>query len=303
MIILTKYSVLEYLLWIRNNKYSRTESNISFCNILNDNLSTTRVLDIKYKTRNLVFEFVLNNESYIFKQFGPDLDKKIAFFLSETFILNQSLLNYIPKIVFQDDFNKVIIVKKLINYTNFGDRIRKLYETERNDKIKVLLKNTALKLKEIHSSKSIFQNVNVPKYTSSLWRHFFIDKPEFESYYPEFLHLWKDTCLVHYDLSGKNILFDKDGGIKIIDWEMSELGDPYYDLCSIIRTLLGIFRPSFFSFSLPTHFNEIKRIIIDFLHDYDLNYNKNKIELFFKIHNHDLYNEQYYLSNIEILFK
>lgn len=302
MIILSKYSVLEYLLWIKNNKYKgKVSSNLSFYGLASsENILNTQVLDISVSTRNSVFEFLVDNDHYIFKQFGPDLEKREKYFLSETVILNQKFA-YIPEITFQDDLNNIVISRKLIGYEDFGIKLKKLYEKYKDSSIKGLLTNLAKQLIKIHSVTALGVNANVPKYNSSLWRHFFIDKPEFDSFYVEFLSLWKDSCLTHFDLHGKNILIAEDGDIKVIDWEMSEIGDPYYDLCSIIRIIcIVMINPYFLSFKLPSDVNEVKKFINIFLNAYS-NVNKDKLKLFFKIHNYDLFNAKYYLNNIELL--
>lgn len=302
MIILSKYAVLEYLLWIKNNKYKiqETENEVFYGIISTENIMSTQVFDISISTRNSVFEFLVENNWYIFKQFGPDLVKKKKYFASEATILNQQY-NYIPKIAFQDNLNNVIISEKLIGYKDFGFNIGILFQKYKDAKIKLLLVKLAEKLKEIHSISSISGNIQTPKYNNSLWRHFFIDKPEFELLYPEFMTLWKDSCLVHYDLNSSNILLSETEDLKIIDWEMSEIGDPYYDLCSIIRMLyLVLIGPFFLNAKLPFNFKEMKKFVDFFLSKYG-SAEKNKLLNLFKIHNHDLYNKEYYFKNIEIL--
>jgi thiamine kinase-like enzyme len=303
MIILSKYSVLEYLIWLKNNKYQAQEAqNELFYNIISTNdILKIQVVDIDISTRNLVFEFLVDNNQYIFKQFGPDLIKKRPFFISEILILNQEF-DYTPQKVFQDELNNIVITEKLVAYENFSSTLRTLFNNYKDVRIKLLLKTLALKLREIHSVVTVVDNQQISKYSKTSWRHFFIDNPEFESIYIEFISFWKASGLVHYDLKSDNVLVSEVEGIKIIDWEMSEIGDCFYDLCSVVRMIyLTLIGPYFLNFRLPYNYREMKKFVDYFLDEYSDTINRTKLINSFKIYNYDLYNKDYYFSNIDTL--
>jgi len=68
MIILSKYSVLEYLTWVRTNNYLKAKRDDKFNDLLT-NLSEYKVLDVASGTNNLVFELQQSiSNSFIFKQ-------------------------------------------------------------------------------------------------------------------------------------------------------------------------------------------------------------------------------------------
>lgn len=303
MIILSKYSVLEYLIWLKNNKYQSQEAqNKIFYDIISTKeILKVQVTDIDISTRNLVFEFLVDNKQYIFKQFGPDLIKKKPFFISETLILNQEF-NYTPQKVFQDDLNNIIITEKLVEYEDFGTTLRILFEKYKDAKIKLLLKSLAAKLREIHSVLTISGSQQTSKYSKSSWTHFFINRPEFESLYIDFIASWKESGLVHYDLKSNNILLSEAEGLKIIDWEMSEIGDSYYDLCSVVCMIyLTLIGPFFLSFRLPYNYREMKKFVDYFLNEYTDTIDRRKLINSFKIYNYDFYSKEYYFQNIDIL--
>ena len=49
---------------------------------------------------------------------------------------------------------------------------------------------------------------------------------------------WNPICLIHGDLKFQNFLLTKDGSLKLIDWETSDLGDPCWDIAAILHMYL-----------------------------------------------------------------
>jgi hypothetical protein len=53
---------------------------------------------------------------------------------------------------------------------------------------------------------------------------------------------WQASALIHFDLTGDNVLIeDSSSGspLRIVDWELAGLGDPMYDVGSLLSHLLG----------------------------------------------------------------
>jgi thiamine kinase-like enzyme len=303
MVILSKYSVLEYLNWVRSNHY-REENRDHMFSYLLANLSKYRVLNVDSGTNNLVFDLQQStSNSLILKQFGVDLAEKNKFFLSEIEALKQGL-DFMPKLYFYDSLNKVIIIEKFIGYTPISS-IFENYTDLSSDEIKSILKSLATKLKAIHAKTITHTQENPQKYPLEKWQEHIKANYPIALFLEEFERIWQThQCLVHHDLNGANVLI-KDDDIKIIDWEMSEMGHPYLDLCSVIRVLcLTMGDSAFFAREQLSNFNFIKSYVSYFLQEYDSTFDENKrnaLKIILKIHSFYLYDKKYYFDNINAL--
>ena len=298
MIILSKYSVLSYLTWIKNNKFCE-EKHPCFLNLLKTKLRNTKVFDISTDSRNLVFEFQLNDgKSFILKQFGPSLKEKETFFYTEANILNQNF-DFTSKLVFQDNLNRVIIQEKLEGYNNILSHLSNYDINDNSNGVNTFLEKLALLLKEVHS-KTI--SPKTTSYSHKLDYNLFINMPQLFPIYTLYLQSFQKNCLVHNDINSNNILVNAND-IKFIDWEIGEMGDPYYDLCLIIRILFSSFLDGFFlTANLLDRSTKAKELVHFFLNKYDSKLDMKKLKLFFIIYNYENFNETNYLNNIDFFF-
>lgn len=53
---------------------------------------------------------------------------------------------------------------------------------------------------------------------------------------------WRCTSLIHFDLTSENVLLGQPGAaqqVRLIDWELAGVGDPMYDIGSVLSQLIG----------------------------------------------------------------
>ncbi|MCU0468150.1 MAG: phosphotransferase [Arcicella sp.] len=308
MKILSRYSVLEYLFWVNNNHYLVDDRNTEFCNLLSSDYKTLSVLEHDSTSRNIVFKFYLGSKSYFFKQFGPDLVKRKKYFLAEQFALNKINFSYTPKLVYQDKLANITITEELTEYKKLDSVLRELALLIPNSDISIqkLLKNIADVMKKTHQLALYNAEDSFKDYSEDSWHEFLSDKPELwgNELTTQFLKDRKKTHFLHYDLKGKNILIsDNDNSeVKLLDWEMSEIGDPYYDLCFIIFEICVAFiSPTFLTNKInnPQSINWAKKFINVFLDAYDKGLEKEKLNIFFKIIFFELKKNDFYYDNID----
>ncbi|PWK28886.1 phosphotransferase family enzyme [Arcicella aurantiaca] len=303
MVILSKYSVLEYLTWVRTNNYLEKKRDKEF-NYLLTNLSNYIVLDVDSGTNNLVFELQESaSNCLIFKQFGIDVEEKNKFFLSEITALRQDL-DFMPKLHFYDYQNKIIIIEKFVGYEPISLKLRNCKKLG-SETIKNILKTLATRLKVIHKKTIIHSQENPQKYPLEKWEEHIKANYPIAPFWKLFENVWNSSqCLVHHDLNGANVLI-KDSDVKIIDWEMSEMGHPYLDLCSVIRVIcLTMGDSPFFNLELTGNFPQIKDYVEYFLLQYDSKFDftkREQLKVIFKIHSFYLFDEEYYFKNIDTL--
>lgn len=297
MIILSKYSVLSYLTWIKNNKYSK-EKYPDFFTLLESELIETKAFDLNTVSRNLVFEFQLKNgKTFILKQFGPNLNEKETFFNTEANILNQKF-GFTSTLVFKDDLNQVIIQEKLEGYKDILNHIRNYYENDNLNEINTFLEKLALVLKKVHS-KNI--STTTTSYSHKIDYNLFIKMPKLFPVYESYSKTLQKSCLVHNDINSNNILA-KDNDIRFIDWEIGEMGDPFYDLCLIIRIIFISFLDSLFlTIGLLDNSEKARDFVHIFLNKYDSTLDMKKLKLFFIIHNYENFNDTHFIKNIDFL--
>lgn len=73
--------------------------------------------------------------------------------------------------------------------------------------------------------------------------------PEFPRALKEIQRGWRRSVLIHGDIKWENLMLLKEGDqhdLKVIDWEMADIGDPCWDIGAILQSYL-----TFWIFSLP----------------------------------------------------
>jgi tRNA A-37 threonylcarbamoyl transferase component Bud32 len=66
---------------------------------------------------------------------------------------------------------------------------------------------------------------------------------ELYNYYPYFIQAsksWQRSVLIHGDIKFDNFIIDSSQNIRLIDWEMADLGDPLWDLAGIWAAYIRI---------------------------------------------------------------
>lgn len=286
MKILSRYAVLEYLFWLRSTHYLVDDRNKEFCDLLNNCYSTLQVLENDSFSRNPVFKVKLSAKLYVFKQHGPDLVKRHKYFSSEVFALSTSI-TLIPKLVYQDKLANIVITEELIDYKDFCTVLSELKSTIPDDSIlKEIIKKNAEVVKSIHDEEKFnSKKAPKPKYTRDTWGECFKDKSQLwiRDLPTQFIEYFKQpneyVHYVHHDLKGKNILI-KDTEVRVLDWEMSEKGDQYYNLCYIIFEIWkAIIGTQFLLKEImnPQIFNWVEKYITIFLNTYDSSINRKKL--------------------------
>ncbi len=291
MKILSRYLVLEYLLWVKNNHYLVDNRNENFCKLLDSDYQTLQVFDNETPSRNLIFKFHLKNKQYVFKQYGPDIINRKKYFEAEQFALNTNTdSKFCPTIVYQDKLANIIITEELIEYNNFTKTLSNLAEAIPEDAdIKRLIAETAEAVKILHTF-NISQDDTSPYVLEDL-NDFLSNKPELwnNNLTVQFIAYRKKSCFTHLDLKANNI-FLKNGDIKILDWEMSAKGDPYFDLCSIIFEICSVLiSPNFLSEQINVENSMVKyakKYIKIFMDKYQVGQtiiDRDKLHVFFTI--------------------
>jgi thiamine kinase-like enzyme len=306
-------SVLEYLLGLRAS-YSSALMKSSFKKDLDDldiYSQNLKVTDLKSATRHLVYEFELNNKRYVLKQFREKKEgneesiKKNSsnHFENEKEIIKSGKWDSIIPYFFIDDFNKIIIQEHFLSVSLI--EVLKLIR-EDNDKGKrdlcPILKVVAEKLKEIHQKS--------PSSVQPFIRDRLNNSSTLINYYKKYVDSWKGDSLIHGDLFlGKNILSDKQDkfNLRMIDWELSRVGDIYYDLCAVVYTLcINSFKPLFHYIHVPaatSKFVKLKNDIDCFLNAYDPEIKREKLKAFLIINTQKEEGDiSEFLKNIDILF-
>lgn len=298
MILLSKYSVFEYLNWLKNNNFLINERTKEFNDVLAD-IENCNVFDVESGTKNIVFEVNSSTPNrLIFKQFGVNLEEKKQNFTSEVEALKLDFA-FSPKLHFQDFFNQIIFIQKFNDYSPISKILKSLKKSE-IEEIKNLLKNVVEKIKVIHAINTFNTS---QKYPLEKWETYIKERYPISNLLSSFQEIWNSkSCLIHHDLNGANILV-KDNDLKIIDWEMAELGHPYFDLCSIIRVIcMSLSDSHFFEFEITNtsrpNFSKVKECVDFFLTEFD-NHKREDLIIIMKIHSYDLYNDDFYFQNIE----
>lgn len=298
MLLLSKYTVLEYLLWLKTNNFSG--SGVSF-----NEWESFKVREVESGTQNLVFEFSQNSNNYILKQFRLDLSERKPYFVSEREALNLKM-TFAPTLIFCDELNQVIITKKIPSQEPISRVIRR---NNTDDAIKTVICNTAMKLVEIHKNLNLQAYPKNQKFPLEKWESKIKSNYDVSSLLSDFQRIWKQEPwgLIHHDLNGANVLVDnKSLDISIIDWEMSEIGHPYFDLCAIIRIICLCYRsPHVFSFPTPTigtSWPKVKEFVNYFLNCYGFEGNRSDLKIIFKILYYDIYPGSHFSNVVDDIF-
>jgi hypothetical protein len=299
MLLLSKYTVLEYLLWLKTN-------NFSDCGVSLNQWESIKVMEVESGTQNFVFEFSINSEKYIIKQFRLNLSERKPYFVSEREALNLKM-TFAPTLVFCDELNQVIITKKIPSQEPISRVIRR---NNTDDNIKMVICDIALKLVEIHQKLNLHTYSKNQKFPLGKWEDKIKSNYNVSSLLADFQRIWKQEPwgLIHHDLNGANVLVDnKSLDISIIDWEMSEIGHPYFDLCAIIRIIcLCYHSDNPFGLSTPpttdTGWTKTKEFANYFLECYGFVGNKDDLKVIFKALYSDLYRIPHFFNVVDDLF-
>ncbi len=293
MQILSKHSLVIYLNYIlENNKNKHLFEN--FINLLDANFQKIKIYDIGL-TRNSVFKIDINSYIYFFKQFGPNFKKGKDFFLNEIRINDK--LGY-PKIVYQDTEYNILIFESIVTPKNWTAEFKYSLKKPRNRSSKILLQKLAAYIKNIHLS-GFGNSENHPFFEEVQ----IINRENiFYDLLPRFLELKNNNSFIHFDLKSENI-FLENNDIKIIDWEMAGKGDIYFDLVRIIRTICTTIVDNHF-FNIRNNYtslNDVKYFVNLFLDAYDKDLCREKLNIFMKIVNIDLQENDNYAKNIDLI--
>jgi thiamine kinase-like enzyme len=326
MLLLSKHSAIEYLLWLKTNDCGFWEDSF-LKTAIKEPYKNLKVFSLKSATRNFIYEFEFDKTKYILKQFRDPLKNTEKYFKAEESNLNSkrkyfgaelSVLNdktfgstpnlITPKLIFKDENNSVLIQENLFDYVHF-DNILTEYYRESYD-ICPVLESLASVSKIIHQSKKVEQ----PKFTEPFMRGKLKQVPDFFEYYKKYLSSWQNNGFIHGDFYVRNILANTQNNtkIKVIDWELSCAGDCYYDLVSVIHDFcINIFGESFFRVpydgstqpSLMLKYGYLKQNIKCFLDAYDSKIDMDKIKTFLIINTQHLSdNPKVFLNNINQIF-
>ncbi len=312
MLLLSKYAALEYLLWIKNNKFNQ-DKYPQFYNELNDtNLSEIAIDSFKGGSKNLVYIFKIKDKQYILKQFRDLPKSKRNHFKNESSLLNsQKTGTFYPNAVFIDGINHIIIEDYLVGFKNVGNVLVKLIQAKqpKEDSIRKILEKIASALKEFHQDKVLSLLPSTVNQTNDTIPMAY--QPNFHDYYP--LYKLTENSFIHGDLNASNLLIDEAKNIKIIYWEMAGKGDKYYDLSMIVKIICVCSSSDFFFMSYgnsmmqneQTIFLSIQNRVNIFLNAYNRQIDKKKLESFLVFNNSDGYRPQNkaFLTNIQALFK
>ena len=247
MVLLSQYSAQEYLLSLRTNRYEPLSQNTLFIETLKSNFRTIKITSVVSIKRNVIFEFNLGDTYYVLKHFfnKNELSKRslleednfeqtsFSHFNTEKGIF-QTQSTFIPTLHFCDNQSKMIIMEKLFGYQEFyflfndvlsKDSLRKYYLQN--------LASLLLNFSKINTNSSLQYNskniitVGELKNQDIVWE-----------YYKKYSSAWNGDSIIHGDLFSRNILINKKTrDIKIIDWEMSTIGDIYFDLSIVVSIL------------------------------------------------------------------
>ena len=310
MNILSEYPAEEYLLSLRT--YDALPQHSTFSELLKKEFKTFRTTSVISATRNIIFEFKLKDESYVLKHF---LDKPVrsnknlleedtfeqishSYFNTEKEVL-QNKLNYLPKIYFYDSQSHTIIMEKLLGYQNFYDFL--LQNLSNPTTLKQYLKNLAETLKSI--TKNSINSLSQSNSKNILMIGELKSHEELFKYYKKYCDYWDESGLIHADLFARNILVNTDKeNIKIIDWEMATLGDPYFDLSTVVSILcdrrLGIFFPNVHYSKRAYDFAMLRKDIDYFLDAYMPRIDKQRLKTFLIINTQDRCKNSDEVSNL-----
>ena len=294
---------MEYLIGLRMNNDSVWANGSFKQNLESNNLKTLKVRSLTSATRHFVYKFELEGKTYILKQFTKkndagqrtDLDNNLNYFENELQILKNNW-DFVIASSFIDKSSKVIIQEYFTNKT-----LNKVLETIRDEDKSpcTVLKTLAEKIKKVHQkTDSTVQPFMVGNLKTNI---LLVD------YYKDYVKYWKGNHFIHGDFTGRNILLKKQDSnyeVRIIDWEMSGIGDIYFDLSSIVCTLffirIGIRFFDTFDDSVPEQYLKLRKAINCFLDAYEqggYKIDRNKLKTFLII------NTQHLSDNIEALIE
>lgn len=179
-------------------------------------------------------------------------------------LFSQSKFPFIPKFKFYDDFNKIIILEleagesdlKKIIYSHIG--IDNNFPESISIGLGKLLSILYLSLKKenLHAFTNLFEckipwilTLNQKKFNSLLKNKIYdshlpaliLNNKKIEVELKEILKQWKYTHLTHNDIKFDNFISSNlMNDIKIVDWEMCDIGDFRWDIAAIIVAFLSL---------------------------------------------------------------
>lgn len=230
------------------------------------------------ESRNQIF-FV--NDFYILKCFvGEDSNK---YFENELNIVrhvnNDSQVNFSPELLKSDKKSKVLFY--LLESKNLKELFLELKKKDKNE-LERLIGLCGRILQQVHTSRK--------KQTTQEW------KPntkniatESKSLIEDFEKCWEQDSFIHFDSKLENFILSKDmNHVKLIDWEMANIGDRHWDLAVFVQSFVSLIYSSNFTFT--TVDEKYRKIYKKFFSPFKETYCKdglvidvNKLTLFLKI--------------------
>lgn len=267
VILQSSYLTLEYLLWRQYNINNF---------VLPAAVTNIRISTYDFSSRNLL-SLVSDSHTnhWLLKQFGS-ITNSVDFIDNEyqtiNFLQGSAISNNIPKVVFYDADNKIIGFEFLEDYTNGSNFILPLFFGSRWSEIENLVTEMGKTLCLLHQVdvSELIQNKesSIKEYDRKQILHI-PEKYRTEDFIYFYQH-WNPIALIHFDCHISNFMLDRTGqALKLIDWEFTMIGDPFWDLALFIMSVcerLG--GGTFFTDESPGYFTEIKGVVAAFLKSY-----------------------------------
>jgi thiamine kinase-like enzyme len=259
---------MEYLLWrIANN----SPDNPFF---LKDTTSRLSTKNLDSKSRNLCSVVLIDKvECFFLKQpTKSTLENKSTVENENIFydwIKDKGFKN-VPKIVDFDSYNTILTTSIIADSINLAKALKELrtitLNSDKWNKSEIIIKNVAERLAAFHQISTTIPPPIIPfsKATPSFLP--ILDNLEENDFSPlsiinlDFLDIdiklfqriftdyskniilqtnqqWESQTVIHFDFRTDNILINNNDEITITDWEMCSMGDPLWDVTTILNSL------------------------------------------------------------------
>jgi len=245
--------------YLTNRGYLDSESVINGNYLLTENRSRNTIFQIRHSQNTGLFVKQLNSNDpqnvYLMQK------EATALHLIHHSPFFSQIAQYVPKYFGYDPEYNLLVLE-------FLPAAKNLHETTYEEKN--LSVNYARQMAEILASFHFDINQNITE-NSSLqffnkqipWMLNICDLPNIDNQYstnpiprfikqfPEMMYRidlvrcsWKFTSLIHGDIKWMNFIIT-DGNIKLIDWEIADIGDPLWDVAGVLQSYLTAWTFSF----------------------------------------------------------
>ncbi len=226
--------------------------------------SEVKIIPVSSRNRN--FKIFFNDKpGYLVKQVSIADEEKIFslrqeatfFWLVKNDPLYEQLSAFMPKFYDFDTMDHLLIIglmensQDLVAYYRTNEKIADAVFEQLGEAFATVHSISTGRIRQ--SESSVFFNGNIP------WVFFIgpdykmppknnIDKQiinlvrsnsEFMFYIIQLRKEWKQESLIHGDVKWANILVTDENKVKIIDWEISDAGDPAWDIAGIFQSVLN----------------------------------------------------------------